>query len=698
MKGRIKLTFKDALGLLFPYLRSRIVEQIKSIWLLILYLILFQMMVLHIPISQGAAIALGIGMVIAGLTLFMEGLVLGLMPLGERVGIRLPQRAGILAVLLFSFVVGLLSTLAEPAIQVLQTAGKSVNAWEAPLLFMLLNQHANDLVLSVGCGVGAAVALGMLRFYYSWSIKPLIFILTTTLMGVTAWAHYDPNLRYITGLAWDCGAVTTGPVTVPLILALGVGISRMVDTTESGASGFGVVTLASLIPVLAVFLLGIVLLHSAPNPMTETEFFHTKNRTTVKKLFESDGHMALYALMAGGDGGRSAYFGESGEKMVEFAKRLATEEGLKKSLFHGSDSEFSKWVEESGPPEIKKLFSTGPREADSALLNASREEVRLFLKNITLSIKAICLLTAPLFFIMILILREKLPHTDEILLGLGFTVIGMCLFNMGIDTGLDRLGRQVGSMLPASFRTIDMPGPPKTISPFSEDLLYQAVKPDGNTFRFFFSSEGNAIETIPYKADHFDPVSRSYRFRETRGPLFGKEMSSWGLMIVLLFAFVMGYGATLAEPALNALGITVEELTVGTFKKSLLMQSVAIGVGMGILVGAAKIVWEIPLAPFLIPSYAILLILTLVSSEEFVNVAWDSAGVTTGPITVPLVLSMGLGIGSQVGVVEGFGILAAASVFPILSVLTVGLYLNRVRKSVLEGEKRDLDEGAVLNE
>jgi hypothetical protein len=109
-------------------------------------------------------------------------------------------------------------------------------------------------------------------------------------------------------------------------------------------------------------------------------------------------------------------------------------------------------------------------------------------------------------------------------------------------------------------------------------------------------------------------------------------------------------------------------------------------------------VWEIPLAPFLIPSYAILLILTLVSSEEFVNVAWDSAGVTTGPITVPLVLSMGLGIGSQVGVVEGFGILAAASVFPILSVLTLGLYLNRVRKSVLEGEKRDLDEGAVLNE
>jgi hypothetical protein len=146
----------------------------------------------------------------------------------------------------------------------------------------------------------------------------------------------------------------------------------------------------------------------------------------------------------------------------------------------------------------------------------------------------------------------------------------------------------------------------------------------------------------------------------------------------------MGYGATLAEPALNALGITVEEVTAGAFKKSFLMQAVAVGVGAGIALGVTKIVLAIPLAWILLPPYCLLLLVTKLSSEEFVNIGWDSAGVTTGPITVPLVLAMGLGIGSQVGVVEGFGILASASVFPILSVLLFGLHINRKRRALLE--------------
>jgi hypothetical protein len=83
------------------------------------------------------------------------------------------------------------------------------------------------------------------------------------------------------------------------------------------------------------------------------------------------------------------------------------------------------------------------------------------------------------------------------------------------------------------------------------------------------------------------------------------------------------------------------------------------------------------------PLYLLLLLVTRFSTEEFVNIGWDSAGVTTGPITVPLVLSMGLGIGAQVGVVEGFGILATASVCPILSVLSMGLVVNYRRKAFL---------------
>jgi len=99
--------------------------------------------------------------------------------------------------------------------------------------------------------------------------------------------------------------------------------------------------------------------------------------------------------------------------------------------------------------------------------------------------------------------------------------------------------------------------------------------------------------------------------------------------------------------------------------------------------GVAKIIWNIPLFWLLGPLYLLLLVATRLSTEEFVNIGWDSAGVTTGPITVPLVLSMGLGIGSQVGVVEGFGILSMASVCPIISVLGMGLVVNLRRKAFL---------------
>ena len=74
-------------------------------------------------------------------------------------------------------------------------------------------------------------------------------------------------------------------------------------------------------------------------------------------------------------------------------------------------------------------------------------------------------------------------------------------------------------------------------------------------------------------------------------------------------------------------------------------------------------------------------VLTYFSTEEFVNVAWDSAGVTTGPVTVPLVLAMGLGLGNAVSTTEGFGILSMASICPILAVLLMGLYIQFKQKT-----------------
>ena len=86
------------------------------------------------------------------------------------------------------------------------------------------------------------------------------------------------------------------------------------------------------------------------------------------------------------------------------------------------------------------------------------------------------------------------------------------------------------------------------------------------------------------------------------------------------------------------------------------------------------------MATVLIPLYILAVILTYFSTEEFVNVAWDSAGVTTGPVTVPLVLAMGLGLGNAVSATEGFGILSMASICPILAVLLMGLFIQFQQK------------------
>ena len=171
------------------------------------------------------------------------------------------------------------------------------------------------------------------------------------------------------------------------------------------------------------------------------------------------------------------------------------------------------------------------------------------------------------------------------------------------------------------------------------------------------------------------PFRRYRRCPVELGPLYG---SVGGKLVAIAFAFVLGFGATIAEPALNAMGIQVENLTQGAFKRSGLIITVAAGVGLGIAIGVATLVFSINFLYILLPSYLVILFMTRLSDEIMVNIGWDSAGVTTGPITVPLVIALGLGIGGNIpSVIDGFGILALASAFPVLSVLGMGLIVKR---------------------
>ena len=190
----------------------------------------------------------------------MWGLFLGLMPLGDRVGVQLPKKTNILVIMFFGLLLGFGATLAEPSISTLRLAGEGVTPWATPLLYRFLELETNLLVWAVGAGVGVAVACGMARFYFGIGLKPFIFILVPILLIISCYFSFDENLKYVINLAWDTGGVTTGPVTVPLVLAMGIGISKASGKKNSAAaSGLGVVTLASLFPVLGVFAIAIYL-------------------------------------------------------------------------------------------------------------------------------------------------------------------------------------------------------------------------------------------------------------------------------------------------------------------------------------------------------------------------------------------------------------------------------------------------------
>ncbi|MDA3874579.1 MAG: DUF1538 family protein [Kiritimatiellae bacterium] len=163
--SRIRIPRHTAWVMVWNYIKSRLLDQLKSVSFILLYLVGFQILVLGSTPAQALRIAGGIAMVIVGLAFFLVGLILGLMPVGERVGVQLPRRCGIFLIVIFGLLLGVGSTFAEPAMASLRAAGSTVTAWGSPLLYSMLNQNAPALMLSVAGGVGVAVAFGIVRLY-----------------------------------------------------------------------------------------------------------------------------------------------------------------------------------------------------------------------------------------------------------------------------------------------------------------------------------------------------------------------------------------------------------------------------------------------------------------------------------------------------------------------------------------------------
>lgn len=216
-------------------------------------------------------------------------------------------------------------------------------------------------------------------------------------------------------------------------------------------------------------------------------------------------------------------------------------------------------------------------------------------------------IAAIIFGFQYFVIRQPIANLRRVLFGFGYVLLGMTLFLMGLEKALFPIGKLM-----------------------AQQLVSGAVKYSGES----------ALATYLW---------------------------------VYAFAAAIGFSTTIAEPSLLAVAIKAEEISGRSLSAWGLRITVALGVAFGIALGSWRIVSGVPLYYFIVVGYVIVLIQTRYSPRSIIALAYDSGGVTTSTVTVPLVTALGLGLASTIPgrdpLIDGFGLIAFASLFPIMSVL-----------------------------
>ena len=213
-------------------------------------------------------------------------------------------------------------------------------------------------------------------------------------------------------------------------------------------------------------------------------------------------------------------------------------------------------------------------------------------------------------FFQLVILKQPIPHLRKVALGGVYVVIGLALFLMGLEKALFPIGKIMATQLSDS--------------------------------QFIGAASNEVINWTDYY---------------------------W----IYLFAALIGFATTVAEPALIAVAFKADEVSAGTISSKGLRITVAIGVAFALALGTFRIVTGTPLFIYILVGYIIVIIQTIFAPKQLIALAYDSGGVTTSTVTVPIVAALGLGLSSAIPgrnpAIDGFGLIAFASLFPIITVL-----------------------------
>jgi len=239
--------------------------------------------------------------------------------------------------------------------------------------------------------------------------------------------------------------------------------------------------------------------------------------------------------------------------------------------------------------------------------------VTAFTSTLFSTITDVIPIAAIIFGFQFLIIRRPIANLRRVLIGFGYVIIGLTLFLIGLE---------------------------KALFPIGKLMAQQLTSP-----AFIYAH----LESIP---DQF--VWSDYYW-------------------VYIFAFTIGFSTTIAEPSLIAVAIKASEVSGGAIGVWGLRIAVAFGVAIGISLGCFRIVTGLPIHYFIICGYIVVVIQTFFAPKLIVPLAYDSGGVTTSTVTVPLVAALGLGLADTVPgrsvLIDGFGLIAFASLFPIISVM-----------------------------
>jgi hypothetical protein len=229
-----------------------------------------------------------------------------------------------------------------------------------------------------------------------------------------------------------------------------------------------------------------------------------------------------------------------------------------------------------------------------------------------------------IIFFQLVVLKQPIPHLKRVTLGGVYVVLGLALFLMGLEKALFPVGNIMATQL--------------------SDPSFIGVT--------------------------------------------GEELSNWkSYYWIYIFSAMIGFSTTIAEPSLIAVAIKAGEVSGGTIKPWGLRITVAIGVAFALALGTFRIVTGTPLFIYIMVGYIIVIIQTFFAPKNLIALAYDSGGVTTSTVTVPIVAALGLGLSSAVPgrnpAIDGFGLIAFASLFPIITVLGYAQFMS-IKKRIIK--------------